>query len=165
MKCFACQTEIEDGRARCPLCGFPVVQIVQADENELEKIRKMGNDFRRKKLEGISVGIVAYKYAMKDGELKLDKENRIEVFHCDEISPNETIWYEERFARVETEETVTLKMFVQRGDSRQLFEFDFKVPQIKGFWYIGLKMENGFKARLLLGDREVYEMSAPFSLV
>ena len=85
MKCCACQADVEEGRAKCSVCGFPVIQAVDGSPEEFERINKMGRDYLRKKLEGITIGFTAYGYKMEKDELKLDKTVNIPLAQAEDM--------------------------------------------------------------------------------
>ena len=73
MKCLACQMELEQGVAKCGACGFPVIGSVAGSEEEQRNIKQMAGEYRKNRLKGIRIGIMAYGYAMDGDELKLDR--------------------------------------------------------------------------------------------
>lgn len=52
MECKVCGSALEEGRVRCPECGFPVMMMVDGTLQEKEKIEELARDYRKKKLGG-----------------------------------------------------------------------------------------------------------------
>lgn len=166
MKCFACQTELEAGRAKCPVCGFPVIQSVEGNTDELEGIRKMGRDYLKKRLLGIRVGIVAYSYVMDHDELKQDKTQMIDVAEGEALAGGSIVWSPMDFARVDSDEPAQLTVFVASGSGMaRTFEQTIQLPKITGFAHIGVMLAEGLDARMAYGNEENYVLSDRFSLV
>ena len=164
MKCNACQGEISEGRAKCPVCGFPVIQTVGNNEAELENIRKMGRDYLKQKLEGIAIGIMAYGYVMSDDGLKLDQTAEVEVAQAAELEPGQPVWAGEDFQRLDEEGEVSIHAFARKNDRTKTWELPVKLPKIAGACHIGIRLDAGLKGRMLLGDRSSYTESAEFTL-
>ena len=110
MKCYACRKEIEEGRERCSACGFPVIYIV--DEKDAENIRKMADDYRQSKLEGVSIELTAYQYAIENDELVLSEERSMPLFKGSQLNFDMPVWFEQDFAQIDTDEPLTLNITV-----------------------------------------------------
>ncbi len=54
MICYACQSKMEEGRAKCPVCGFPVIQSVEGNADEIERIRQMAKEYMRQRTSGMT---------------------------------------------------------------------------------------------------------------
>ena len=87
MKCESCMGEVREGRAKCPFCGFPVVQIPEMEEEEREHVRSMGREYLRRKLEDLTVGITAYSYAMEEEGLTLEETAEVQVAGGSDLKP------------------------------------------------------------------------------
>lgn len=164
MKCNACQGEISDGRAKCPLCGFPVIQMVGNNEAEIENIRKMGRDYLRQKLEGISIGIMAYGYVMGDDGLQLDQTEEVEVAKADDLEMEKAVWLDQDFQRLDEDGEVTIHVFARKNDKVKTWELPARLPKITGMCHIGIELKAGMKAEMLLGDSSSYTESEDFPL-
>lgn len=166
MKCYACQTELEAGRAKCPVCGFPVIQSVEGNTDELEGIRKMGREYLEKRLTGIRIGIVAYSYVMDNDELKQDKTQMIDVAAGEALAGGSIVWSSMDFARVDSDEPAQLTVFVASGEGpARIFEQTIQLPKLTGFAHIGAVLTEGFSARMAYGNEQTYVLSDRFSLV
>ena len=165
MKCFACQTELVVGRAKCPVCGFPVIQSVEGTTEDLEGIRQMGRDYLKKRLLGIRVGIVAYSYVMDHDELKQDKTQMIDVADGEALAGGDILWSSMDFARVDSDEPAQLTVFVANGQGPvRTFEQTIQLPKITGFAHIGVVLAEGLGARMAYGNEQNYVLSDRFSL-
>ena len=164
MRCNACQGEISEGRAKCPLCGFPVIQTVGNNEAEIENIRKMGRDYLRQKLEGVTVGIMAYGYVMGDDGLQLDQTAETEVAKAADLEPGKAVWLDQDFQRLDEEGEVTVHAFARKNGQTKTWELPVQLPKITGSCHIGIELQEGMKAEMLLGDSGSYTNSADFAL-
>ncbi len=164
MKCNACQGEISEGRAKCPICGFPVIQTVGNNEAEIENIRKMGRDYLKQKLEGVTIGIMAYGYVMSDDGLQLDQTAEVEVAKAAELEPGQPVWAGEDFQRLDEEGEVSVHVFARKNDQTRTWELPVKLPKITGACHIGIRLGDGLEAHMLLGDSGSYTESAAFTL-
>lgn len=166
MKCFACQAEVETGRARCSICGFPVIQSVDGNTDEVEEIRKMGVEYVKKRLSGIRTGIVAYSYVMEQDELKQDKTQMIEVALGEALAGGQIVWCPMDFARVDSDTPAKLTIFVESGDhSVRTCELSIQLPEFSGFAHIGAVLAEGLNARMVYGNAQTYALSDKFSLL
>lgn len=166
MKCFACQAEVEAGRAKCLVCGFPVIQSVDGNAQELDGIRKMGSEYLKKRLSGIRMGIVAYSYVMEHDELKQDKTQMIDVALGEALADGKIVWCPMDFARVDSHEPANLNVFVEGSDhSVRTCELSIKLPEFTGFAHIGAVLDAGLQVRMVYGNEQTYTLSDKFSLI
>ena len=163
MKCYACRKEIEEGRERCSACGFPVIYIV--DEKDAENIRKMADDYRQSKLEGVSIELTAYQYAIENDELVLSEERSMPLFKGSQLNFDTPVWFEQDFAQIDTDEPLTLNITVAAEGKKTTHALSVKAPKIDGFWHIGAVLDDGFTVRMALGNGQKMEMSESFSLI
>lgn len=158
MKCQVCKHEVEQGRARCPVCGFPVIQMVEGDTSEEEKRDELAKNYRRRKLENVSISLKVYTNAMEDGDIRITDESFILLAEKDALIGDEIIWYPEKFARLTGD--CILRIEVANVDG-QIKEQDIRIenPDIMDFWQVGVLPLEGFQCRIILGSREKYSIS------
>lgn len=165
MKCESCMGEVREGRAKCPFCGFPVVQIPEMEEEEREHVRSMGREYLRRKLEVLTVGITAYSYAMEEEGLTLEETAEVQVAGGSDLKPGVPVWLRRDFQRLDQEGEVVIHAFLRRGDHEKRMELPVQLPKISGPCRIGVCLEEGLRARFLLGDADSCTKSAQFSLM
>ncbi len=164
--CICCQADMEDGRAKCPVCGFPVIHNVQGNQEEMDNIKKMADEYGKKKRKGIRIGITAYGYCMDNEELKLDKTEEIFLAWADELSMGKIVWCEKDFARIDSDETVSLHVSVKKEGKDVVFQdVKIKLPRIQGFCHVGVELKEGFQVELILGNETIYERSERLDLL
>lgn len=168
MKCCACEAPVDPGRAKCPVCGFPVIQSTGSNENELDRIRILGHTYLKKKIRNITVGMTTYQYQMSDGHLTLKSEDKKSLFDVGDIDQIGTVmWCDEDFARVDAvgfPQKVQLNIYVDNGRSVDTPVL-IGIPDIRGFCHIGMVLKEGLCAQMLMGDERTYTLSEKFSLV
>lgn len=165
VRCASCQANVEEGRAKCAVCGFPVLQSVLGNREEMENMKKMAAEYRKKKLQGIRIGITVYGYAMEGEELKLDKTEEIFLAQAEELTLGEPIWCAKDFARIDGNETVPMHVGVKKANGEEEFhDLKIKFPRIEGFCHVGIEMKEGFRAEMLLGSGDSFERSEDFAL-
>ncbi len=148
-----------------PICGFPVIQMVGNNEAEIENIRKMGRDYLRQKLEGISIGIMAYGYVMgDDGSSSWIRRKRVEVAKADALEMEKAVWLDQDFQRLDEDGEVTIHVFARKNDKVKTWELPARLPKITGMCHIGIELKAGMKAEMLLGDSSSYTKSEYFPL-
>lgn len=165
MICYACQSKMEDGRAKCPVCGFPVIQSVEGNTVEIQGIRQMAKDYIRQWLGGVVIGIASYSYVMEDNKLKQDKIADLDLAQADQLVVGEPLWSDVDFAKVDDRGMVTIHAFMKRDGIRYAYELQAKLPETAGSCHVGVMLMEGLKAQLVLGNPESHTISQPFSLV
>lgn len=165
MKCYVCGQEGIENNARCPLCGFPVPRMVEDDPGQLAKIKEVAEKYRNKKLEDMKIGMVVYSHEKEGENLKLNQEQQILLAECAGMLPEQIYWYEQKFARVDTDEPIELKIWIQKGKNpARYITVSAKAPDSDGFWHVGVKMLYGFQLQIVLKDDESETKSEPISL-
>lgn len=165
MICFACQSTVEDGRAKCPVCGFPVIQSVGGNTVEIDRIRQMARGYIRQWLEGIVIGIASYSYVLENNKLRQDKAADLDLAQADQLMVGVPVWNDADFANVEEQGVITIHAFMRKGGIRYAYELQAQLPPITGSCHVGVLLMKGLKARLVLGNPENHTYSQPFSLI
>ena len=166
MKCLACQMELEQGVAKCSACGFPVIGSVAGSKEEQQNIKQMAQEYRKNRLKGIRIGIMAYGYAMDGDELKLDRTEEVMFASAEEMEVGQTVWCGQDFARVDGDESVAVRVILKRetGENR-VHDLNMALPAISGFCHIGITLREGLQGQILMGDEGCHERSALFPLL
>lgn len=166
MKCLACQMELEQGVAKCSACGFPVIGSVAGSKEEQQNIKQMAQEYRKNRLKGIRIGIMAYGYAMDGDELKLDRTEEVMFASAEEMGVGQTVWCGQDFARVDGDERVCVRVILKRGTGEnRVHDLNMALPAISGFCHIGITLREGLQGQILMGDEGCHERSALFPLL
>lgn len=168
-KCYACGTQnIEDGLVHCPFCNFTLPREV-ADGGRGGTFAKMmqmaGKEYRKNKLKGIQTGITIFSYQFKDGSLQESGSRELVLTDApEEMEPGETVWSAQEFARLDAGEPITLEAFRKGKSGSEQYELQLTAPDLDRCWHVGVRMEEGFRIRFLVGDEDAYAESEQISL-
>lgn len=158
MKCKVCGCELEEGRAMCGKCGFPVMVMVEGDSKEEEKINELAAGYRRKKMAGVGIALKVYTNEMVDGDVKVKNEAYITLADGDSLSGNTICWYPEKFARLTGDCNIQVSVVNTQGETKN-YTMTLANPNIMDFWQVGVLPEDGFKCRIVLGNTKKYVAS------
>jgi len=130
--------------------------VGNADDQE-SMMMKMADEYRRKKLGQITLGMLAYSHEMKDGHLVQSGTDEIlfPVQVCD-LKPGEISWQEQNFARIDGGEPITITLLIDCNGNKRRVELPMTAPDTEGFWQIGLEMQPGFAVRIAVGNPKLY---------
>lgn len=165
MICYACHAKVESGRAKCPVCGFPVIQSVEGNETEFARIRQMAEDYRKRWLGGVVIGIATYSYVVEGYKLIQDKIEDLELARAEELVLGQILWSDVEFAGVEDQGTVTIHAFIKKKGIRYAYELQARLPAVSGACHVGVVLVEGLKAQLVMGNENSRTFSQLFSLI
>ena len=156
MKCVVCGAGVEGDV--CPVCGFPVVSFPGDREAGLQAIKPQIDACRDTLLKEISLGVITYRWADRDGVLEQTAEEKREIGAGTDLVRG-AVWLQEEFARKPDAEEIEIRSFVRlRGtDAERTLRvpnlLDAKLQQIgaeigvrEGLWY-RLALRNGLGER------------------
>ncbi|MEE0751176.1 hypothetical protein [Frisingicoccus sp.] len=164
MECKVCGSALEEGRVRCPECGFPVMMMVEGTLQEKEKIEELARDYRKKKLAAASVALIVYTNEISGDQVTVKAQECIVLASGEKLSGHAIVWYPECFARLDGHPTLRLSIVNSKGETR-VQSMEIANPQIQDFWQIGVLPEAGFKCRLVLGNADKYTVTESISLL
>jgi hypothetical protein len=162
MKCKVCKNDVEQGRAKCPLCGFPMLQMVQGSEAEQKKADEMAENYRKKLMQPVKIGLKVYTNAMDNGNLTVKKEEYITLAEGLSLAGSEIIWYPEKFARQTGECMMKIAITDTKGNKKDQ-NIVVANPNIMDFWQVGVQPLEGFSFRIVLGKMGDYAVSDTLS--
>lgn len=110
MKCIVCGKEYE--KDKCPVCLFPKIEFPSDPEKGLRAMRPAIDAYRDDFLGQVSIGIVAYHWKDDDGDIVMDRNERIQIGTGKELLGN-TKWLAEKFARIPDEEELQVNLSIQ----------------------------------------------------
>lgn len=164
MKCKVCGYVLEEGRARCPECGFPVMMMVEGSQQEEQKIAELASGYRRQKLVKASVSLNVYTNEMTDDQVMVKNQECIVLAAGESLGGDAIIWYPEKFARLEGEPVLRLSVVNSKGETKAL-SLEIANPKIEDFWQVGVLPEAGMKCRVVLGKMDQYTSTEEISLL
>lgn len=152
MKCIVCGAEVEGDV--CPVCSFPVVSFPGDREAGLQAIRPQIDACRDSLLREVSLGVITYRWADRDGVLEQSAEEKRLIGSGTDLAQR-ALWLDEEFARKPDAEEIEIRSFVRlRGtDTERTLRvpnlLDARLQQIgaeigyrEGLWY-RLALRNG----------------------
>ena len=162
MKCVVCGASVEGDV--CPVCGFPVVSFPGDREAGLQAIKPQIDACRDALLKEVSLGVVTYRWADRDGVLEQAAEERRIIGSGSELQGG-TVWLREDFARKPDAEEIEIRAFVRlRGsDAERTLRvpnlLDPRLQQIGG--EIGVREGLWYRLALRNGEGERYSEWIP----
>ena len=174
MKCLVCgNEEITASMSECPKCHFEIVRIVSPGgpqdavfQEAMQGMQAMAQEYAKELKETYSIGLLVYSYVEKDGKLSLDREKQLTILpKASELPAAGIFWYEESFARVESDRPLDLQIYIGDGNEKRFEEISLPVPEEKGLWKIGCKGDGNLGFKIVLGSPEHYSESETISLL
>lgn len=161
MQCRCCMHNVEDGMARCNVCGFPMGFNRNAGVDDIAK------QFREKRLNGVSIDVKFYYYEQinSSGELAEQKSEYITVADALSLIYQEVIWFEGEFNPPEVERDITLEVRVNFPDKTVEQTLTAGLDKASKCVKLGVYLDEGFSARLAVGTQESYVLSEGVSLM
>lgn len=166
MKCVACNKELDAGVAKCSLCGFPVIQSVQSSDEDLKQMKKLGQDFLKNKLSGISVGIITYDYTLENRKINLDGEAETVIANADSLAYDSIVWCDKAFEPIEVKtRTVVFKLFVNNNQEKRIFSVKLNTENIDKIADVGVTLDDELTVRFLVGEKSKYISTDKIQLI
>ena len=163
--CPCCRMPIDDS-ADCKVCGFANVIIPKMTDDMEKKIEHMAAQYRvGQKLNGVKASFKAYSHEKKDGKLVEKDVVLIPFFDAADLSFESFEWLPDNFARVDTDETLTLNLELSGSSGERDIDLPFKAPALDDFWHIGVKLVPGLKAQIAIGNESVHTLLDPVDLI
>lgn len=190
MTCMACGETLDSGRTSCPVCRFPVIVSTGNSDEDVEAIAARGRAWRRRILSGIKVTLPTYHYQFRDGHLVRDHDSEIILYdgrtsyddgvrsHVDvktshdsgrEAEPGMILWHEQEMFMLKAGQTYSLNANIRSEMNLMIDEknttISVQMPKTCGRTKVGLRLETGLKACVVLGDGTQYNCSEMIDLV
>ena len=164
MRCKVCQSEIDKGIAKCSKCGFPVLQMTQGTAAEEEKMNKLAESYKSKKMENVRISLIVYTNAMDTDRAKVVREDEILLASGSSLNVGKICWYPEKFARQSGHCQLNLKIVTSNGAVKNI-KVPLKNPNIMDFWKVGIYPMEGMEFKVVLGNETSYSCSDKFSFL
>ena len=169
MNCIVCGREgITNEMNECPDCGFPFIKRAGTgdDLKYMDLIENMAKDHTQRIRKASRIGLMTYSYRRNGSSLELDTEKeRILVEQLDTVLPGQVFWCDEQFARIESDEPITLKVAVHGMGKDFMHEVNIEVPGFQDLWKVGVRAESGLNFRILIGREGNYTETGLISLI
>ncbi len=166
MKCVACNKELDSGVAKCPLCGFPVIQTVDPTADDLKQMKEVGLDFLKNKLSGISIGVVAYDYSLENRKINLEGEVETIIANADSLTYDSILWCDKEFEPINIKtKSIAFKLFINNNQEKRIFSVKLNTENIDKIADIGVVLDNELTVRVLIGEKSKYISTDKIQLV
>lgn len=160
MVCECCKAKISDGAASCDICGFPTLVEDGID------ITALAADNRRRRLDGISVGIMTYRYGYDEkGTLKLKESVKLELAKASDLKPGEIAWADKDFESLESDRRISLDLVVAKPSGEVKSSVELNPGKVIAHSALGIMLSEGFTVRLAVGNRDENCLTEAVSLV
>lgn len=164
-RCLACHA-ILTGDADCPVCGNPDYIVPNNNPETIQKIQRWADDYRAGKLNAVEIAVHAYAYEMQNDKLVEKSVETVPVCDAKELSFDEILWMNQKFARIESDRQMNLTVVILKG-GREIKKQDvvFKAPALKDFWYLGTYLTEGLGVGFAIGNKDTYVKTESVSLI
>lgn len=165
MKCLVCCGDIKAGTAKCPICGFPVLLTTEDTKEAQAARRQMAKQYFQKIMSGIQLHIHTYIYQYKEGHLSAAQKKGMLLANAAELQMGKKIWHDQKFGVAGKTQTLTFPVILTAGARCRTVDVKVKVPETEGFHYVGVILDAGLTARIVVGDDKNYGSSETFHLI
>ena len=164
--CYACHTVLDEEKAACPVCGMPRLRVIGENEDAKNMIKKIAEEHRQNKLQDATISILAYEYEENEGKLREKAVHTIEIAKALELVYGETTWFSGKFARIDSNREMELSVVIKKsGSELTTINLQFIPPKMEDFWYIGVKLIEGFCIVFQIGNEQVHTQTEKISLI
>ena len=147
MKCIVCGKEYE--KDKCPICNFPKIEFPTDPEKGLQAMKPAIDAYRDDFLSQVSIGIIAYQWKDSNGEIVMDRSERIHIGTGKELRENAK-WLAEKFARIPDEENLQVSLSIQVNGKDE--ERNVSIPNLmeSELQELGAAVDGALNIQLLL---------------
>lgn len=160
MQCICCKGNVEAGQAICPVCGIPLLA-----GNDSEAMQEFIQNYKKKKLEPISIFLKIYHYSCADGKLTDDGEEYIKLADVAELEQGQFLWSSSSYEEIVSDTPFTLTVRIQNGDKQTEKELSITPEKAISHEMIGVVLGDGFTLCIAVGDMENYTLSETIELM
>lgn len=160
MKCKFCGSNVPGGEIRCEVCGFTHVNFTDGDSSGA--LEKMIEKYKKSKLGDISIDLISHRYVIENGEFKDYHTESVKIADAVELVPDKIVWLKKSFYGSESDKTIVVEVCVGKNE-KTYYDFSFNIKKTDDL-NIGVKMVNGLKARIAVGNEESYVLSEEFDI-
>ncbi len=113
MKCVACGATFDTNvTSVCRICGLPEISYLGDQEEAFRAMKPTIDACRNELLSKLSVGVVSYRWADRNGVLEQSGEEKRVIGAGPELSKG-TVWLGEEFARKPEAEEIEIRTFIR----------------------------------------------------
>lgn len=161
MICRFCKSEMDNGEIRCSVCGFTHINFTEEDSTGA--LDHMLDTYKNKKLGGVTVDIIGYKYTIENGRVSEEGSNAIKIADASKLVFDEVTWSEKEFYGSESEKDIEVAVQVGRDEKKE-YKLSLHITPCESM-KAGVIMLDGFKAKVAMGTETEYTVSDEFPLL
>lgn len=163
-RCYGCYAKLKPGKAVCEVCKMADIHIVGDDSEGIKMKENLGREYREMKLGGITISFTAYQYGEVDGNIKVIATDKVKIAEAISLVYDKTIWLDEKFARIDADKELEMELTLE-GEKPKKVNLKFRSPELEDFWHVGIRLIEGFRAVICIGNEQVHTETIPFSLI
>lgn len=161
-RCKVCQQVYEEGQVTCSVCGFPLLGDSKSDP---EMTQTLVEETRKSYLGDVSVMMLTYRCDTENGLFEEKSKEYTKLFDAMELTYGDTLWFEKDYESVECDEPINVDVRVCRSDVSVDYTLSVIPDRMVNLGKIGVRLEDGFKARIVVGSESCSASSEEFSLI
>ncbi len=161
-RCIVCKCPYEEGQVACPVCGFPLLFDRESDPATLQKLV---DDTKNSYLADVSVMMLTYRCDTENGLFEEKSKEYTKLFDALQLSYGETLWFDKDYESVECDEPINVDIRVCHADVSVDYTLSVIPERMVNLGKIGIRLEDGFKARIVVGSDTANACSEEFSLI
>ena len=162
MNCLVCSKKLNDhiNEGKCPVCGFPIFEILGDPEVELPKLKPRIDAHRNDFMSKCTVGNIAFHWVRtKEGKLAKDREEMISFGSLLELY-NNTSFLSNEFDSLSKRKNVKTKIGIKTPG--KMYEHTVTVPNTAEgeILSLGINIDEGFNFTVKVCGQDKKEYSS-----
>jgi hypothetical protein len=135
------------------------------DDKKKEALEQLAFSYRSEYLKNFDFGVVSYYWKDENGTMVLDRTERMSFGTGDIISETAT-WLEQKFARLDTDEPLTVELSVSKGgEAYASKQIQLDCLREKELQQIGIVMNHNLQVSLVLKNDSNQTHSIPVAFL
>ena len=110
-------------------------------------------------------GAVIPKESQKNVDNMTESEGRPWINEANADTQTQIIWHPQKICQLQSGKTYELCPKVSYKDQTHEHHVKIRAPKVDGYTYVGLMIDRGFRAKLIVGDAQNYSCSEEFCLI
>lgn len=165
MRCMVCFKEVPKGEEICPCCGFMQYEVIGDTKEALSMLNAHADRHRNAFLKKYDLGINIFTWKDLNGTIALREKKRVSFGTADTLY-NNTVWLEEKFARIPDAEKQPVELSViKSGEPEKIVTLDIPALKESQLQMLGIKMNGDLTVNLILKNDSSQEQSDPVGIL
>lgn len=155
MLCRCCKYDVANGKATCPVCGFPTLGDTGSE------MQSYIQEYRKNKLADISIHVKTYCYQV-DGNDIFTESAYTKFADAADLEMDKVIWFNKEFEKFESDREITIDIRICRqGGEDRTANVTFSPDRAISHSGLGIILDAGFTIRFAIGDKNEYILTDP----